>query len=126
MRMWKVALLLNLALLLGIGGGYLWWGRRAGQLEQDLTRSPGGPTALGQELTVRGVVRAVLPEAAVIVITHEEVPGVMAPMTMGFRLASAEISNGVQIGDAVRFTLRVTGAGLVVTALERGPEEGRR
>jgi Cu/Ag efflux protein CusF len=121
MRMWKVVLLLNLALLLGIGGGYLWWGRRAERLEQDLARSRGGAATLEQEVTVRGVVRAVLPEAALIVISHEEIPGVMAAMTMGFRVASPEISNGVQVGDAVRFTLRAAAGGLVVTALERGP-----
>jgi Cu/Ag efflux protein CusF len=121
MRMWKVVLLLNLALLLGLGGGYLWWGRRAERLEQDLVRARAVPAGAEQEWKLRGVVRAVLPEAALIVISHEEIPGVMTPMTMGFRVASPEISDGVRVGDEVRFTLRGAAGSLVVTGLERAP-----
>jgi len=121
MRIWKVAVLLNLALLLGIGGGYLWWGRRAERLEQELARARDAQVASDQEWTARGVVRAVLPDAELIVISHEEIRGLMAPMTMGFRAASPEIYDGIQVGDAVRFKVRAAAGSLVVTGLERVP-----
>jgi Cu/Ag efflux protein CusF len=121
--MWKVALLLNLALLLGIGGGYLWWGRRAERLEGELARARDAQalSRSEQEWVVRGVVRAVLPDAGVIVISHEAIAGFMAPMTMGFRVASPQIYDGVQVGDAVRFKLRGVAPNGVVIALERIP-----
>lgn len=118
MRLWKVALLVNLALALGVGGGYVWWGRRAERLERELAQ-PRAPQPLGErEWHVRGVVRAILPDLNLIIISHEEIPGYMAPMTMGFRVASAKIYDGVQVGDAVRFTVRGT---VMVTAVEKVP-----
>ena len=33
--LWKVAILLNLVLVLGVGVGYVGWGRRAAALERD-------------------------------------------------------------------------------------------
>ena len=121
MRVWKVALLLNLALLLGVGGGYLWWGRRAERLEQELARARDAQALSEQEWVVRGVVRAMLPDAGLIVISHEPIAGYMAPMTMGFRVASPQIYDGVQVGDAVRFRLRGVAPNVVVIALERVP-----
>jgi Cu/Ag efflux protein CusF len=121
MRLWKVALLLNLALLLGVGGGYLWWGRQAQRLEEELTRARDTRAVSEQEWTVRGVVRALLPEAGLIVISHEEIAGYMTPMTMGFRVASPDIYEGVQVGDEVRFTLRGAAPNVLVVALERAP-----
>lgn len=121
MRIWKVVLLLNLALLLGVGGGYLWWGRRAERLEQELARARDARALSEQEWEVRGVVRAVLPDAGLIVISHEAIAGYMPPMTMGFRVATPQIYNGVQVGDAVRFRLRGAAPNVVVIALERAP-----
>jgi Cu/Ag efflux protein CusF len=121
MRVWKVALLLNLALVLGVGWGYVWWGRRAERLEQELARARGARAAAEQEWIVRGVVRAVVPEAGLIVLSHEEIPGYMAAMTMGFRVASPAIYDGVQVGDAVRFVLRGAPPDVVVAGLERVP-----
>jgi Cu/Ag efflux protein CusF len=126
MRMWKVALLLNLALLLGVGGGYVVWGRRVERLERELARARATLVTGGErQWSVRGVVRAIVPEANLVVLTHEEIPGFMAPMTMGFRAASSDIYNGVGVGDAVRLTLRGVPPDVVVTALERIPAEGR-
>ena len=66
--------------------------------------------------------RAVLPDLDVVVLTHEEIPGLMTPMTMGFRTASPQIHAGLSPGDAVRFTLRGTPpASVVVTAIEKTP-----
>ena len=52
-----------------------------------------------------GVVRAVLPELGIIVLTHTDIPGYMPGMTMGFR-AITQIPVGLSVGDAVRFSVR--------------------
>jgi Cu/Ag efflux protein CusF len=119
LRLWKAVVLVNLALLLGVGWGYLWWGRQAVRLQRDLAAARSLATGLEREWTVNGVVRAILPELDVVVITHEEIPGYMAPMTMGFRAVSPKIYEGVRIGDAVRFTLRGAPPNVKVVALEK-------
>jgi Cu/Ag efflux protein CusF len=125
MRLWKVALLLDLALVLGTGGGYLFWGRRVERLERELALARAAlASSVERQWSVRGVVRAIVREADLIVITHEEIPGFMAPMTMGFRAASSQIYDGVRVGDAVRFTLRGVPPDVMVTALEPVPREG--
>jgi Cu/Ag efflux protein CusF len=121
MRLWKVVVLLNLALLLGAGWGYLWWGREAARLARELAAARAAAPAAGgaAELQGRGVVRAVLPEINVVVLTHDEIPGYMPAMTMGFRAATPNVYAAVAIGDAVRFTLRGVGASMTLTAIEK-------
>jgi Cu/Ag efflux protein CusF len=135
MRAWKVVLLVNLALLLGLGGGYVWWGRRAATLARELAVAreqterlqrelaaarAGAPVASGeQQWQAKGVVRAVLRDLGIVVLTHEEIPGYMPSMTMGFRTASPQIHEAVRPGDTVRFTLRGTPPNLAITAIEK-------
>jgi Cu/Ag efflux protein CusF len=121
MRPWKVALLLNLALVLGVGWGYVWWGRQVERLERELVEARAQAAGVEREWRLSGVVRAVLPDIGVVVLTHQEIPGFMAPMTMGFRTASPKIYDGVQVGDEVRFTLRGAPPNVVITALEKQP-----
>ncbi|MBI3826023.1 MAG: copper-binding protein [Candidatus Rokubacteria bacterium] len=121
MRAWKVVALVDLALALGLGAGWLGWGRQAAQLERELQVARasalfGGPE---REWRVQGVVRAVLPEIGVIVVSHEDIPGYMQGMTMGFRAASPKVLESTQVGDAVRFTLRGSPPNLTVTAIEK-------
>ena len=68
---------------------------------------------------MRGVVRAVLPEMNVVVLTHEEIRGFMPAMTMGFRVASPQVYRGIEVGDEVRFTLKCSTANAVITAIEK-------
>jgi Cu/Ag efflux protein CusF len=119
MRLWKVALLLNVALLLGVGWGYAWWGRRLARLEQELEQARAAQAGVEREWHIRGVVRAILPDIGVVVLSHEEIPGYMAPMTMGFRAARPEVYQGVRVGDDVRFTLRGAPPNVTLTAIER-------
>lgn len=122
MAIWKVVLLLNLALAVGLGWGWVFWGRPGQRLERAADAPPG---AAGEgPWQVRAVVRAVLAEAGVVVVSHEEIPGLMAPMTMGFRMASPDVAVGVSAGDEVRLTLRGAPPDVVVTAIE--PADGRR
>ena len=126
MRAWKVVLLLNLALALGVGGGYLWWGRQVSRLQRELVAAQALGSAVEREWTVNGVVRAILPDLEVVVLTHEEIPGFMVPMTMGFRAASPKIYEGVRIGDAVRFTVRGAPPNVKIVAIEKAAAGGVR
>lgn len=119
MRAWKVILLVNLALGLGVGWGYLVWGRQVVRLQRDLVAARALASAVEREWTVNGVVRTVLPELDVVVITHEDMPGFMPPMTMGFRAASPKIYEGVSVGDAVRFTVRGAPPNVKIVAIEK-------
>jgi Cu/Ag efflux protein CusF len=120
MRAWKAVVLMNLALLLGAGWGYVFWGLRVPRLERELAAARAA-TASGVERQwqVEGVVRAVLPDIGVLVITHGEITGYMPSMTMGFRAAAPKITESVQVGDAVRFTLRGVPPNVAVTAIEK-------
>jgi len=120
MRAWKVVLLLNLALVLGVSWGYLWWGRQARTLQRDLAAARVAAATTGErEYHVTGVVRAGLEDLGLLVVTHGEIPGYMPAMTMGFRTASPKIVESVKVGDAVRFTLRGTPPNLAITAIEK-------
>jgi Cu/Ag efflux protein CusF len=121
MRLWRVVLLVNLALILGLLVGYVVWGREVTRLERDLDAARRATTTWAQERTwaVRGVVRAVLPDSGVIVLTHDEIPGYMPSMTMGFRVHEPGLYQGLDIGAPVRFTLKGVPPNLLVTAIER-------
>jgi len=120
MRAWKAVLLINLALVVGVGWGYAFWGLRAARLERELEEARTAATSVVErQWTVDGVVRAIFPELGVIVLTHGDIPGYMPAMTMGFRVASPKIQEAVAVGDAVRFTLRGILPNLAVTAIEK-------
>ena len=117
MRLWRVVVLVDLALLIGVGAGYLWWGQQARRLARELETARAVAATAGGEAT--GVVRAGLADAGILVITHGEIAGYMPPMTMGFRTDSRKILESVKPGDAVRFTLRGTPPNLAITAIDK-------
>ncbi len=122
MRPWRVVVLVDLALVLGVGAGYLWWGQQARRLDGELraARAAAATTAGGErEYLGTGVVRAGLADIGIVVITHGDIPGYMPAMTMGFRATSPKILDSVKPGDAVRFTLRGTPPNLAITAIDK-------
>ncbi len=120
MRAWKAVLLIDLALIVGIGWGYAFWGLRAGRLERDLAEArTAAASGVERQWVVDGVVRAIFPELGVIVLTHGEIPGYMPAMTMGFRVATPKIQEAAAVGDAVRFTLKGVLPNVAVTAIEK-------
>ncbi|MBI3029310.1 MAG: copper-binding protein [Candidatus Rokubacteria bacterium] len=121
MRLWKAIALLNLALGVGLLIGYLWWGREASRLRQEttLTIQAGAAALEEREWAVRGVVRSVIPEINVLVVTHEDIPGFMPSMTMGFRAANPKLYAGVQVGDLIRFTLKGVPPNVTIVAITR-------
>ena len=120
MRTWKVVVLLNLALLIGAGWGYAFWGLRAARLERELVVArAAAASGVEREWTVEGVIRGIFPELGVLVITHGEINAFMPAMTMGFRVASPKIQEGLSAGDAVRFTVRGVPPNVAVIAIQK-------
>lgn len=120
MRALRAVLVINLALLVGVGWGWVLWGRQVERLRGELVLARLTP-GVERQWKVNGVVRAILPEIDVIVLTHDELEGFMAPMTMGFRAATPRVLQGVAVGDAVRFTVRGVPPNVTITAIERLP-----
>jgi Copper binding periplasmic protein CusF len=120
MPVWQVALVLNLAIAVSLGVAYAGWGRRAEavdreletvraqmeQLERQQQACAGGARAGEQQWSGRGIVRAIYPQ--LLVITHEEIQGLLPARTTGFRVASPVLRESLRIGDPVRFALRGT------------------
>jgi Cu/Ag efflux protein CusF len=121
MRLWRVVVLVNLALGLGLLFGYLAWGRELTRLGQALEQARSQQVAAGSPRTwhARGVVRAVLPELNVVVLTHEDLPAYMGAMTMGFRVHDPKLYEGLDIGDTVRFTLTGAPPNVEITAIAK-------
>jgi Cu/Ag efflux protein CusF len=120
MRLWKVVVLLNIALAVGVGLGYLRWAREVRSLQDEITRlrtETARPTP--QSWTVRGIVRSVIPKLGAIFLTHEAMPGLMDAMTMGFETEDAKLLDGLVPGDAVRFTVRKDGERLILVTIDK-------
>jgi hypothetical protein len=120
MPVWQVVMVLNLALAVGLGLGYAGWGRRTEalgrefdvaqarveRLERERRACAAGARAGEQQWEGRGIVRAVYPQ--LLVVTHEEIRGLLPARTTGFR-AAATLRDPIRVGDAIRFSLRGTG-----------------
>jgi len=132
MPVWQVALVLNLTFAVGLGLGYAGWGRRAEaldrefdaaraqveRLERERAACARGARAGEQQWDGRGVVRAVYPQ--LLVITHEEIRGLLPARTTSFRTSSPPLRDSIRVGDAIRFSLRGTLADdVAVVAIER-------
>ena len=112
--------MVNALLLVAGTGGFVAWRRaQAASAAAAQTVTWGGPEREWRDL--HGVVRAVLPDLGVIVLTHEDIPGYMPGMTMGFRLVATQIPETLSVGDAVRFTVRGSPPFIVLTAIEKAP-----
>jgi hypothetical protein len=120
MPVWKVAVVLNLAFAVGLGLGYAGWGRRTEALDRELDAAraqlerlerqqqacAGGGRAGDLQWDGRGIVRAVYPQ--LLVITHEEIRGLLPARTTSFRVASPALGESLHVGDPIRFSLRGT------------------
>lgn len=120
MRLWRVVLLLNLALAVGVALGSVRWAREVRRLEGEVTRLREAAARTAQtSWTARGIVRAVVPQLGAVFLTHEALPGLMDAMTMGFQVESPTMLEGLTSGDVVRFTVRRDADRLVVVMIEK-------
>jgi Cu/Ag efflux protein CusF len=125
MRLYKVVLLVNLALAVGFLCGSIWWWREVGQLRREIAagRETAGPSTTGERRwTARGVIRVVAPEINRLFIDHEDIPGLMEAMTMAFEAADPQLLNSLTPGDVVRFTLERRDQKLFLVAISKADE----
>jgi hypothetical protein len=76
------------------------------RLDRERQACLAGARAGQQQWDGRGVVRAVYPE--LLVVTHEEMPGLLPARTTGFPAAPPVLRGPIRVGDAIRFSLRGT------------------
>ena len=129
MPLWQVVVLLNLTFAVTLGLGYAGWGRRVGALEREVNADRArierlererdacarGAKAGEQQWEGRGLVRAVYPR--LLIVTHEEIPGLLPARTTSFAVPAT--SSAPHVGDAVRFSLRGTAADdVAIVAIE--------
>jgi hypothetical protein len=121
MRTWREAILLNLAIAVGFGVGYGAWGRRLATVEGEVKAAQAradqatrerdacfvGVRAGEQIWEGRGIVRAVYPR--LLIVTHEEIAGLLPARTTGFRLADPAVPGSARAGDAIHFWLQGAG-----------------
>jgi Cu/Ag efflux protein CusF len=120
MRLWKVVVLLNIALAVGIGLGYLRWVKEVRNLRSEISRLRAEAARPNpQSWTVRGIIRSVVPKLGAVFLTHEAMPGLMDAMTMGFEVEEPKMLDGLVPGDPVRFTVRKDGDRLVLVTIEK-------
>jgi Cu/Ag efflux protein CusF len=123
MRLYKVILLVNLAVGVGFLFGSLWWGQEVGRLRREATavrqEAVARPSAPGS-WSAQGIVRVVAPEINRIFIDHGEIPGLMEAMTMAFEPEDPKLFQGLSPGDRVRFTLQRKGERLILVAIDKG------
>ena len=67
----------------------------------------------------RGKVVAINAAENVIVLDHEEIPGIMMAMTMGFAVAEPALFEGLEVGDAVEFEIEQKQQGLTIVAIKK-------
>lgn len=120
MRAWHLVIVMNLALAIGVAAGYFYWGRQAEQLALELKAARKAPPRAEREWAdVAGVVRGVMPELGVMVLSHADMPGYMRPMTMGFKVASPDLYKDLEVGDEVRFTVRGNPPRVSIVAIQK-------
>ncbi|MCC6611232.1 MAG: hypothetical protein IT515_16365 [Burkholderiales bacterium] len=126
MPVWQAVLLLNLSLAVGLGFGYGVWGQRLAvlegefktvqaqveRLERERQACADGARVGEQQWEGQGIVRAVYPR--LMLITHEEIAGLLPARTTGFRLAASANHGEASVGKPVRFWLRGTGSSEIV------------
>jgi Cu/Ag efflux protein CusF len=122
LKLWRAVVLMNLALGLGVGLGYLAWGRQIAGIEAELAlaRQQGREAGVERVFEARGVIRAVLQEINVVVLSHDDISGFMPSMTMGFRIRDPQLLQGLAVGDTVVFTLKGVPPNLVIVGIAKG------
>jgi len=123
MRLYKVILLVNLAVGVGFLLGSIWWAQEVGRLRREVAAKGQGVTArpsIEARWSAQGVVQVVAPEINRIFIEHGDIPGLMEAMSMAFEPEDPKMLNGLASGDQVRFTLQKKGERLMLVAIQKG------
>ncbi|HEY7364475.1 MAG TPA: copper-binding protein [Methylomirabilota bacterium] len=122
MAVYRVVVLVNLALAVGALAGYLWRQSEIDALRNELNRARLGVLERGEQSrqwSASGIVRGTLPDRGALVITHEPLGGLMGAMTMAFAVADPRLLGVARAGERVRFTVVERDRDFIVMAVER-------
>jgi hypothetical protein len=124
-RLYKVIILVNIALGIGYLFGYHWWGQEVIGLRRADSREAAGGQSPGRraELVDQGNRARVCPRNEPDRDYPYAIPGLMGSMTMGFRADNPKRLRGLNPSDVVQFTLKEADKQLIVVTLrkERSP-----
>jgi Cu/Ag efflux protein CusF len=122
MPVYRVVILVNLALVAGALAGYFWRQGEIDALRTERERARRGVEERGarpRQWSVSGIVRGSLPDRGALVITHEPIGELMGTMTMAFPVTDPRLLGVARTGERVRFTVVERNGDLVVLGLER-------
>lgn len=80
----------------------------------------------GENHPGRGSVVSIDQNRAKVTLKHDEIRGLMPPMTMEFNVQPREILKGLRMGDTVQFTLNVHGGDFIITKIDKEQLEKQR
>src|SRR5215475_13827663 len=123
MRLYKVILLVNLAVGVGFLLGSLWWAQEVGRLRREVIAKAQGVTArspIDASWSAHGIEQVIATEINRIFIEHGDIPGLMEAMSMAFEPEDPKLLTGLAPGDQVRFTLQKKGERLMLVAIQKG------
>lgn len=79
-----------------------------------------GPTGTKHSGEGTAIVRAINVQQGTITLDHSAIPGMMPPMTMGYKVSDPKFLQSVTVNESVRFTLTRMGNGdFEITAIEK-------
>lgn len=83
--------------------------------------SPGSSTtvASAEAPSTKGTIKEVRKAGAVLVVAHEDIPGVMPAMTMPFQVEEKARRTDLKAGDRIRFWIAERDGLYVIVRLER-------
>jgi Cu/Ag efflux protein CusF len=73
----------------------------------------------GENHPGRGSIVSIDQNGAKVTLKHDEIRGLMPPMTMQFNVQPSEMLKGFRVGDTVQFTLNVQGGDFIITRIEK-------
>lgn len=73
----------------------------------------------GENHPGRGSIVSIDQNGAKVTLKHDEIRGLMPPMTMQFNVQPAEMLKDFRVGDTVQFTLNVHGGDLIIMSIEK-------
>jgi len=119
MRLYKVIILMNLALAVGFLAGWLWWSNEVDRLRREIAAAQAASTERqgSEQHTGMGIVRGFVPEMQRLYLTHAGIPGLLLPTTTGFPVEDPRVSRGLLPGERVQFTVQAKGGELTVVAV---------
>jgi len=121
MRLYKVIILMNLALAIGFLAGWLWWSSEVHRLRLEVAAAQAAGTGRqeSEQHTAVGIVRGFSPETQRLYLTHAGIPGLLPVTTTGFPVENPGLPLGFLPGERVRFTVQAKGGQLTVVAVRR-------